>query len=104
MGCSSSKSTDVIKSNPTKEKKEPVDLYEEGYHWYFTYDLLMNHVTLNNRGIFPKDSLAAEIQDYELIFFGPSGTPAAKATIDSKIHGVLQKCTDEEMEEFDVIG
>ena len=107
MGCSSSKSADVIKSQPpVKEKKEstPIKLEEEGYQWYFSYDLLMNHVTLNNRGIFPKDSVAGEVQDYELVFIGPSGSPAAKSVKDSKLHGVLHKCNEEEMEEFDIIG
>ena len=39
-----------------------------------------------------------------MIFIGPSGSPAAKPTKDSKLHGILHKCTDEEMEELDLIG
>ena len=61
MGCTSSKNGEVLKTIPPKKEKEPIVMDEEGYHWYFSYDLLMNHVTLNNRGIFPKDSIAAEV-------------------------------------------
>ena len=103
MGCSSSKSADVAATKLGKgpEKKEKVNLDEDGFQWYFAIASMMNPVSLNNRGIFPKDSLPAEINDYELIFYGPSGIAAAKPSIGKSFHGVLHKCTPEEMAELD---
>jgi len=89
----------VTAAKPAETEK--VILEEEGYEWYFAIASMMNPVSLNNHGIFPKDSLAAEVMDYELIFYGPTGMAAAKPSLGKSFHGVLHKCTTEEMAELD---
>ena len=63
----------------------------------------MNKVSLNSRGIFPAESNPAEIQDYDLIFFGGAGMACAEAKEGKSFHGVLHKVTEEEMRILDGI-
>ena len=76
---------------------------ENEYVWYFAIGSMMNKVSLNNREIFPIESKPAEIQDYELIFFGGSGMACAEPAPGKSFHGVLHKCSTKEMEVLDKI-
>ena len=62
---------------------------------------MMNQVSINVRGVFPKESLPAEILDYQLIFFGAGGMACALANKGKSFHGVLHKCTEKEMDILD---
>ena len=64
---------------------------------------MMNKTSINARGIYPVESLPAEILDYELIFFGKMGFACSQQCKGKSFHGVLHKCTEDEMKELDKI-
>ena len=68
--------------NPLVEVKAVAHLkYEidpnEKYEWYFAIASMMNRISINNREVFPVESMPGEILDYELIFFGKMGMACA---------------------------
>lgn len=71
--------------------------------WYFAIASMMNKVSLNGRGLYAIESKPAEIQDHELIFYGPMGIAAAIPAEGKTFHGVLHKLTKEDMARLDQI-
>ena len=63
----------------------------------------MNKVSINSRKIYPSESMPAEIIDFELTFFSKSGVACADAKPGDSFHGVVHKCTQEEMKILDGI-
>jgi len=51
----------------------------------------MNPVSINSRGVFPEESLPAELLDYEITFFGNLGMACAEPAKGKSFHGVLHK-------------
>ena len=76
---------------------------EEKTCWYFAIASMMNKISITNRGCFPLDSKPAEIQDYELIWFGPMGMACAQPAAGKSFHGVLHKLTEEHMQKLDKV-
>lgn len=62
---------------------------------------MMNIVSLNERGLQPIESRPAEVQDYELCFFGHQGMAEARHKEGASFHGVLHKMTHETMAKLD---
>lgn len=77
---------------------------DEGkYEWYFAIGAMMNFTSITNRGVFPKESIPAEVQDYELIFIGSLGMGAANPCEGKSFHGVLHKVSVNHMKMLDEI-
>jgi hypothetical protein len=71
--------------------------------WYFAIGSMMNPISLKNRGIFPKKSMPAEVQDFELTFFGKMGMACADVAPGKSFHGVLHLCSEDEMKSLDAL-
>jgi hypothetical protein len=54
---------------------------------------MMNPVSLEQRNLYPSESKPAEVQDYELAFFGSQGMAEARFKKGASFHGVLHKMT-----------
>ena len=77
---------------------------DEGkYEWYFAIGAMMNFTSITNRGVYPKESMPAEVQDYELIFIGGLGMGAANPCPGKSFHGVLHKLSANHMKILDTI-
>jgi hypothetical protein len=72
-----------------------------GYLWYFAIGSMIGLRNINQREIFPKESKPAEIQDFEIVFFGSQGMAVAVKKSGATFHGVLHLCTEEEMSKLD---
>jgi gamma-glutamylcyclotransferase (GGCT)/AIG2-like uncharacterized protein YtfP len=64
---------------------------------------MMNPVSLNNREVFPAQSVPAEIIDYKIYFFGLMGMAEAVPEEGQSFHGVLHKVNKNQMEILDQI-
>jgi len=64
---------------------------------------MMNPFIINKRDIFPSQSLPAIIQDHKLIFCWGSGMGCAVPVQGETFHGVIHRCTEEEMINLDRI-
>eukprot|EP00966_Prymnesium_polylepis_P245205 5672531-Prymnesium_polylepis.2 len=71
--------------------------------YYFTIASMMNNVSLNARGLFSLESKPAELQDHDIISYGPLGMAGAVPAPGKSFHGVLHKLTAEDMAKLDKI-
>ena len=58
-----------IKQTGQNKESNSVTL-DQGTQWYFAIASMMNQVSLGARKLYPTESIAAEILDFELIFYG----------------------------------
>jgi len=70
---------------------------------YLAIGSMMNKTSLNMRGIFPSESRAAGLKDYELFFGMANGFAAARHVPGSEMHGVLHRISREELDMLDRI-
>lgn len=71
--------------------------------WYFAIGSMCNPTSISNRELKAIESFPAEVMDYRLEFFGPSGVAGAVAETGKTFHGVLHKMTKGDKEKLDVI-
>jgi len=71
--------------------------------WYFAIGSMCNPISISNRGLKPIESFPAQVSDYKLLFFGPSGVAGAVAEEGKSFHGVLHKMTKDDKEILDKI-
>ena len=71
--------------------------------YYFAIASMMNNVSLNARGLFSLESKPAELQDHDIIFYGPLGMAGAVPAPGKSFHGVLHKLTADDMAKLDKI-
>lgn len=64
---------------------------------------MMNPVSLANRGLYPEESMPAELLDHKIYFFGSMGMAEAIPAEGKSFHGVLHKMTLEQMTALDKI-
>ena len=73
------------------------------HEWLLAIGPMMNVVTLNSYAIYPKSSHPTKLNDYKLIFHGPTARTAAEKVEGRCLHGVIYKITEREMKELDKI-
>jgi AIG2-like family len=71
--------------------------------WYFAIGSMMLPMSYELRNFHPKESTAAELLDYRFGFFGPEGFAEAIPSVGDSLHGVLHRCTKQQMEALDKI-
>merc|ERR1712157_718678 len=76
---------------------------EEEYIWYFAIGSMCNPTSITNRELTAIESFPAEVIDYRLEFFGPSGVAGAVPEKGKTFHGVLHKMTASDKNKLDVI-
>eukprot|EP00091_Calanus_sinicus_P001464 TRINITY_DN11455_c0_g1_i1.p1 TRINITY_DN11455_c0_g1~~TRINITY_DN11455_c0_g1_i1.p1 ORF type:complete len:140 (+),score=30.70 TRINITY_DN11455_c0_g1_i1:137-556(+) len=64
---------------------------------------MMNKTSINMRGIFPQESRAACLKDYELFFGMANGFAAAKPKQGGELHGVVHQISMKELAILDKI-
>jgi len=75
----------------------------EPHIWYFAIGSMCNPISISNRELKAIQSFPAEVMDYKLEFFGPSGVAGAVPQKGTTFHGVLHKMTKGDKEKLDVI-
>merc|ERR1711936_945134 len=70
---------------------------------YLAIGSMMNKTSLTMRGIYPTESRAAVLNDYQLYFGMANGFAAARKKPSSELHGVVHRITSKELEVLDRI-
>lgn len=71
--------------------------------WYFAIGSMINPISMSGRGLHPLSSVAAEILNYKIHFYGASGMAEAIPEQGASFHGVLHKMTAEDQQFLDGI-
>jgi hypothetical protein len=74
-----------------------------GPEWYFAIGSMMHPYILGKRDLKPTESLPGELLDYKLAFVWSVGMGMAIPEDGASFHGVLHKCTQEELTVLDSI-
>jgi hypothetical protein len=86
-----------------KANEDAVGTENDEDAWYLAIGSMMLPQSYELRNFYPKESTAAELLDYRFGFFGPEGFAEAIPSVGDSLHGVLHRCTKQQMLELDKV-